>query len=239
MPADQSVGTADRRVWRRVGTLPYGSDPISGTRQRGLMDDNTRQVVRHYDLLIEENNDPFRDPPALRRYMSGWDGDAFWDALALDPSQSVLEIGVGTGRLAAQVAPRCKRLTGIDVSPKTIERARENLKEYHNIMLVCGDFTAYAFQETFDAVYASLTMMHFADKRGVIEKAAALLNPGGLLCLSLDKNRSEWIDMGARRVKIYPDDPEQTAAWMTAAGLRVTVTSETPFAHIVAGEKRK
>lgn len=203
------------------------------------MDDNTRQVVRHYDLLIEENNDPFRDPPALKKYMSGWDGDAFWDALALDPSKSVLEIGVGTGRLASQVAPRCGRLTGIDVSPRTIERARENLKEYTNITLVCGDFTAYAFQETFDAVYASLTMMHFADKRGVIEKAALLLNPGGLLCLSLDKNRSEWIDMGARRVKIYPDDPEQTAAWMTAAGLRVTEKSETPFAHIVAGEKRK
>ena len=68
-------------------------------------------------------------------------------------------------------------------------------------------------------MYASLTMMHFADKRGVIEKAAALLNPGGLLCLSLDKNRSEWIDMGTRRVKIYPDDPAETARLMTAAGL--------------------
>ena len=81
------------------------------------MDDKMWQVVRHYDLLIEENNDPFRDPPELQKYMSGWDGDAFWDALALDPSQSVLEIGVGTGRLAAQVAPRCGRLTGMSALP--------------------------------------------------------------------------------------------------------------------------
>ena len=157
------------------------------------------------------------------------------------PGCRILDLGCGTGLELGFYFPGnpAARVTGIDLSPKTIERARENLKEYPNITLVCGDFTAYAFQETFDAVYASLTMMHFADKRGVIEKAAALLNPGGLLCLSLDKNRSEWIDMGTRRVKIYPDDPAETARLMTAAGLRVTVTSETPFAHIVAGEKRK
>ena len=196
-----------------------------------------QEIVRHYDRLIEENNDPFRDPPELRRYMSKWDGDVFWDALTLDPSKSVLEIGVGTGRLAAQAAPRCGRLTGIDIAPKTVERARENLKDLPNVTLLCGDFTEYAFAETFDVVYSSLTMMHFADKRGVIKKAASLLNPGGILCLSLDKNRSEWIDMGSRLVKIYPDDPEQTAQLMTAAGLRVTATQETPFAHIVVGKK--
>ena len=31
-------------------------------------------VQTHYDLLIKENNDPFRDPPALRKYMESWDG---------------------------------------------------------------------------------------------------------------------------------------------------------------------
>ena len=30
-------------------------------------------VQPHYDLLIKENNDPFRDPPALRRYIESWD----------------------------------------------------------------------------------------------------------------------------------------------------------------------
>lgn len=32
-------------------------------------------VITHYDLLIYENNDPFRDPPALQEYMNQWDGD--------------------------------------------------------------------------------------------------------------------------------------------------------------------
>ena len=31
----------------------------------------------HYDLLMDEDNDPFRDPPELQTYMDQWDGPAF------------------------------------------------------------------------------------------------------------------------------------------------------------------
>ena len=34
-------------------------------------------VIDHYDLLIEEQNDPFRDLPVLQEYMSKWDGEPF------------------------------------------------------------------------------------------------------------------------------------------------------------------
>ena len=74
----------------------------------------------HYDLLIEENNDPFHDAPVLQKYMESWDGQVFLDLMELDESKTVLEIGVGTGRLAVKTAGRCRHLTGIDISPKTI-----------------------------------------------------------------------------------------------------------------------
>lgn len=57
-------------------------------------------VKTHYDLLIVENNDPFRDPSVLQKYMESWDGQVFLDLMELDPSKTALEIGVGTGRLA-------------------------------------------------------------------------------------------------------------------------------------------
>ena len=47
----------------------------------------------HYDLLVSEGNDPVLDPPDLAAYMDGWDGDAFLDALCLESSSRVLEIG--------------------------------------------------------------------------------------------------------------------------------------------------
>ena len=34
-------------------------------------------VINHYDLLIDENNDPFRDSPVLQKYMDQWDGELF------------------------------------------------------------------------------------------------------------------------------------------------------------------
>ena len=48
-------------------------------------------IKTHYDLLIEENNDPFRDPPALRQYMESWDGQIFPDLMELDLSRTVPE----------------------------------------------------------------------------------------------------------------------------------------------------
>ena len=133
-------------------------------------------VITHYHLLIDEDNDPFRDPPMWQEYMAKWDGEQFIEALELTKNKKVLEIGIGTGRIAVKVAPFCMTLTGIDISPKTIERAKENLKEYSNISFVCDDFYGYEFGETFDVIYSSLTMMHFKNKATVITKIDKLLN---------------------------------------------------------------
>lgn len=87
-------------------------------------------ITHHYDLLIDENNDPVHDPKPLQDYMDKWDGQVFIDKMILNKENKVLEIGVGTGRLAVRVAPLCKDFFGIDISPKTIDRAKENFKVY-------------------------------------------------------------------------------------------------------------
>lgn len=83
------------------------------------------EVANNYDLLVDENNDPVNDPPAVKAYMDKWDGQAFIDEMKLTGSENVLEIGVGTGRLAVQICDKCWIFTGIDISPKTIERAKK------------------------------------------------------------------------------------------------------------------
>ena len=55
--------------------------------------------------------------------MDTWDGKLFIEELKLSKKKSVLEIGIGTGRIAVKVAPYCLHLTGIDLSPKTIKKA--------------------------------------------------------------------------------------------------------------------
>lgn len=194
-------------------------------------------VIDHYDLLIEENNDPFNDPPALQEYMNQWDGAVFLKSLNLTASKSVLEIGVGTGRIAVKVAPYCKHLVGVDISPKTIKRAKENLRVCSNVSLVCTDFNTHPFKETFDIIYSSLTMMHFEDKQQVISKVDSLLNKGGVFCLSIDKNQSDYIDMGTRKIKIYPDTLDNIESLIDASSMTVTNIYKTDNAYIIVSKK--
>lgn len=192
----------------------------------------------HYDKLIDDGNDPFHDPKPLRDYMDKWDGQRFIDALSLDKTKSVLEIGVGTGRLAVRVIPECRTFCGIDISPKTIERARENLGGGgENVTILCGDFLTYNFANSFDVIYSSLTFMHIEDKQAAVNKARLLLSDGGLFVLSIDKNQGEYIDMGTRRVRIYPDTPENIKHCASAAHLSVSDEYETELAFVFVFKK--
>lgn len=161
-------------------------------------------VIKHYDLLIEEGNDPVSDPKLLQDYMNKWDGKPFIDALMLTPEKAVLEIGVGTGRLAVRTAPLCKHFTGIDISPKTAQKAKINLSDNADISLICADFTEHEFAEKFDVIYSSLCFMHIKEKQSAVFKAASLLNSNGRLVISIDKSGEEYIDMKSRKIKIFP-----------------------------------
>lgn len=196
-----------------------------------------QETIKHYDLLIDTNNDPVHDPKPLRDYMDKWDGQAFIDSMELDKNKSVLEIGVGTGRLAVRVAPLCGQFCGIDISPKTIERAKENLAEYRNVDLICADFLSYKFDRKFDVIYSSLTFMHIEEKQTAINKVAALLKDGGKFVLSIDKNQSEYIDTGTRKIKIYSDNVEKMAEYIRAAGFTILNRHDTEFATIFVVQK--
>ncbi len=194
-------------------------------------------VIEHYDKLIDENNDPVYDHNPLKDYMSKWDGHVFIDAMKLDKHKTVLEIGVGTGRLAVKTIPLCNEFFGIDISPKTIERAAHNLSQYQNVALICADFITYDFNTAFDVVYSSLTFMHIQAKQECINKVYSLLKPEGYFILSIDKNQNEYIDYGDRKIKIYPDNPDDTKEYFANSGLTLLDCIETEFAYILVGLK--
>ncbi len=194
-------------------------------------------AAHYYDVLIDENNDPVHDPEPLKNYMDKWDGQEFIGKMELNCEKSVLEIGVGTGRLAVRVAPLCGSFCGIDISPKTIKRAKENLLKFANTRLICGDFLSFNFEQTFDVIYSSLTFMHIKEKDKAINKIAGLLNNGGVFMLSVDKAQNEIIDIGSSKIKVYPDNPESIISYLKASNLKLTEHYETEFAYIYKAEK--
>ncbi len=199
------------------------------------------KVAEYYDALIDEGNDPVLDPAPLRAYMNRWDGEPFLDLLSLSPRAHVLEIGVGTGRLAVRTAPLCRCFVGIDISKKTVERASLHLSGVRNVRLLCGDFMTYRFDMCFDVVYSSLTFMHIKEKEKAIRKAASLLRPNGRFVLSVDKNEStELVFAKDRKLQIYPDSPDEVLRNIRSSGLSLLCKEETEFAWLFcAGRPEK
>ncbi len=190
-------------------------------------------MVRYYLIFLTL----VYDPEPLRAYMQKWDGSVFMERLALNGTQRVLEVGVGTGRLAVRVAPRCRSFIGVDLSSRTIARARENLAAFSNVRLIEADFLSQAFEGTFDVIFSSLTFMHICEKDAAFRKVYALLAPGGRFVLSIDKNHSEWLECGQRRVRLFPDVPKETENRLKRAGFHVESRDETEFAYIFTGYK--
>ncbi len=122
-------------------------------------------MTRHYELLIAEGNDPVLDPPELAAYMDTWDGPKFLHLLDLTGTEDVLEIGVGTGRLALRVLPCCQSLTGVDLSRFSIELAHQRMPDAR---FICGDFLTAEVGGPFDVIYSSLTMLHIREKNAAI-----------------------------------------------------------------------
>lgn len=194
-------------------------------------------TIEHYDKLIEENNDPVRDSDILKEYMNKWDGKQFIDALELSNNKLALKIGIGTGRIAVKTVPYCSRLYGIDVSSKTIERAKENLAFADNVEYIVGDYTEHNFDIKFDVIYSSLTLLHIENKQAFFNKVFSDLKQNGRFVLSIDDNPDDYLDMGEYKVRVYPDNPNDTKEGLLKAGFVIKEIIETEFAHIFVCKK--
>ena len=228
---DEAVG-----FYKKCGFTVAPAESIDDTERYSC---KLSAVLKHYDLLADENNDPVNDPEPLQHYMDKWDGRQFIDSLHLTKEKSVLEIGVGTGRIAVRTAPNCREFCGIDMSPKTVKRAKENLKKQTNVTLVCGDFMSYDFGRKFDVIYSSLTFMHIKEKQAAINKVKSLLNNGGRFVLSIDKNQSDTIDYGTRKITVFPDCKEDITEYINHSGMSLIKIFETEFAYILLAENNK
>lgn len=187
-------------------------------------------ALDHYDHLVDEGLDAYDYPETLRRYQERWDGPMFYDLLGNLEGKTVLEVGVGGGRLAKEVLARdCKAFTGIDFSPKTIAQARQHFRDDPRAELIVADAESFCRPESFDVAYSVLTFMHIENKQKALSNIIQSLRPGGHLVLSINLVRYtiphgevDWLDYGTRKVKLFASPPESYARWLTDLGCQVS-----------------
>ena len=59
----------------------------------------------------------------------------------------------------------------------------------------------------------------------------------GLFVLSIDKNQNEYIDMGDRKIKIYPDNPNDIRNYLSISKLKIINEFETAHAYVTVSTK--
>jgi len=149
-----------------------------------------RQVERAYELLA-----PVYD------FIFDWifapGRQAAISHLGLTPSDTVLEVGIGTGLNLPLYPPAC-RLTGIDLSSEMLDKAVERAQKLAmpGVVLKVMDATSMDFGDNeFDSAVATYTISAVPDPIGVLREMRRVVKPGGILVI-LNHFRSERLLWG-------------------------------------------
>ncbi len=152
--------------------------------------------------------------PASKYYdlFASKDDIGFYKQLAVKHGRKALELGVGTGRVAIELAKAKVKVWGIDNSLYMLDVARQKLREEpasvgKRVTLKLGDMRNFKVEETFPFVYiASSTFEHCItkeDQRKCLTSVYDVLCNQGTLAFDmsqpkLDKpTNSYWIDRKA------------------------------------------
>ena len=174
---------------------------------------------------VDENK--FAGPEHLNpSYVAGYDSKAKTDPspdvqrlrdFGLTAESVVVDVGAGTGTFATAVAPHCKRVIAVDVSPAMIATLKEKVSRLGltNVEVVEAGFLSFeADPNSIDFVYSRNALHQLPDhlKEIALRRISKMLKPLGVFHLKdlvysfpkeeADKYFKAWLDAA-------PTDPKE------------------------------
>jgi ubiquinone/menaquinone biosynthesis C-methylase UbiE len=149
--------------------------------------------------------------PASKYYdlFASKDDIDFYKKLAIKHGRKALELGVGTGRVAIELAKASVTVCGIDNSEYMLNVTRQKLQKAStsvrkSVILKLGDMRSFRLRETFPFIYiASSTLEHCIteeDQRKCLTSVYNALEKNGVLAFDISQiengkpESSWWID---------------------------------------------
>ncbi len=131
-----------------------------------------------------------------------------WTVRGLRVDGEVLDIGRGTGTMAAELARLfpSSGVTTTDIDPVMVPSARQRLRRLPNAQARQADATALPFSDgSFDCVTSYLMLHHLHDWETAVAEVARVLRPGGVF-VGYDLTRTmlarlvHWVDRSPHRL---------------------------------------
>lgn len=142
-------------------------------------------------IADEYSRKPVEDPEAFERKIAVTQA-------RMKPTDTVLDVGCGTGSLALRLAPFAAHVHGLDVSPEMMRIARGKAADQGvgNVTFHTG-----AFDDTFTALpdgsldgLSACSLLHLVDDRDTaLARMYRLLKPGGFLITSTVCLGESWV----------------------------------------------
>jgi ubiquinone/menaquinone biosynthesis C-methylase UbiE len=149
------------------------------------MDKKTEKVKRKYDRFSKFYD--YLEKGIERKTLGDWRKN-----LLKNLNGNILEIGVGTGK-NLQYYNKSSKITGIDLSPKMLEKAKQKEKELKNknINLILMDAQNLKFKSnSFDYVVCTFVLCSVPDPVKVVKEMKRVCKPNGkILMLEHVKSR--------------------------------------------------
>jgi len=206
----RQLGVAEQNIASVVdflaSSLGDGAAPVAVPQAyvAALFDDTAACYDEHLTGNLE-----YRGPDLLQRAVADVLGP---QAAGLD----ILDLGCGTGLAGVPFRPIARRLTGVDLSQRMLERARERgiYDELHQSEIVAF---VHATEQRHDLIIAADVFNYLGDLSPVLSGAARVLRGGGWLAVTIESGiDGDFRLRGKRRYQHGRHYLERTAQ---AAGL--------------------
>jgi ubiquinone/menaquinone biosynthesis C-methylase UbiE len=124
-----------------------------------------------------------------------------YEKVDLKSKKNILDVGCGPGQITLDIANITNgQVTGIDIDPEKLEKAKILLAETPNVKLLEADAQDLPFAaETFDLVIFTITLIYIQDQQKAINEMVRVTKPGGIVFASLEPDYAGEIN--------YPESP--------------------------------